>query len=257
MSDHYDPNQTGLLQALWGEGFLSPGGPDEVARVIDGLDLRGRRVLDIGCGTGAIPLLLVREHDAGHVTGIDVEDGVCAIARQRVADAGAEDRVDIIKVTPGPLPFEAAEFDVVFSKDSIIHIPDKEALAQEVFRVLRLGGVFAASDWLISHDDTPSPEMQHYLALEDLGMEMASPDRYAQALRGAGFEDVVTRNRNPWYRDVARQELETIMGPRRSEFEASSGADFVERSIETWRAMIRVLETGEHCPHHLRGRKPA
>lgn len=257
MSEHYDPNQTGLLQALWGEGFLSPGGPEEVARVIDGLDLRGCRILDIGCGTGAIPALLATEHDAAHVTGIDVETGVCEIARRRMSDAGLNDRVKIVQVEPGRLPFGDATFDVVFSKDSIVHIPDKEALTQEVFRVLKPGGHFAASDWLISHDGTPSAKMQRYIELEDIGFEMASPERYAAALRGAGFGEVTTRNRNQWYLEVAREELATIMGPRRAEFEASSGKDFVDRSIATWKAMIEVLETGEHCPHHLRGRKPA
>ena len=86
-------------------------------------------------------------------------------------------------------------------------------------------------------------------------MEMASPERYAHALEAAGFEKVTTRNRNPWYREVAREELATIAGPRRREFEAASGKDFIERSIETWTAMIHVLDTGEHCPHHLRAQK--
>ena len=57
------------------------------------------------------------------------------------------------------MPLDDRNFDVVFSKDSIVHIPDKVALAQDVFRVLKPNGWFVASDWLIGHDDEPSPEM--------------------------------------------------------------------------------------------------
>lgn len=256
-ADHYDTRHIAFLEALWGEGYLSPGGPDEVARVLEGLDLSEAHVLDIGCGSGAIAVSLVRDHNARHVTGIDVEAPVCSASEERVAKAGLSDRITIRKVTPGPLPFDDATFDVVFSKDSIIHIPDKEALAAEVFRVLKPGGWFAASDWLIAHDDAPSPEMARYIALEDLDFAMASPDRYAAALQAAGFESVTLTNRNPWYARVASEELALFLGPERSAFEAAHGADLMADQIKTWEAMVGVLETGEHCPHHLRARKPA
>lgn len=253
---HYDDHHTAFLEELWGEGYLSPGGPDEVARVLEGLDLGGKRVLDIGCGTGAITLSLARDHGAGEVVGIDVEDSVCSAARARVSVAGLSDRVEIACVTPGPFPFGDGRFDVVFSKDSIIHIADKEFLAREAYRVLAPGGVFAASDWLISHDAAPSPEMAAYIAEEDLGFEMASPARYARALDDAGFGDVRTQNRNAWYHAVSQEELARLEGPERPGFEARYGADFIAGQIATWRSMIAVLATGEHCPHHLRGHKP-
>lgn len=255
--DLYDQLHIDFLEELWGEGYLSPGGADEVARVIDGVDLTGRHVLDIGCGSGAIALELVRTHGAGHVTGIDVEDPVCLAARQRAEAAGLTDRVTIQKVTPGPLPFADGTFDVVFSKDSIIHIPDKETLAMDAFRVLKPGGMFAASDWLISHDEAPSPEMTRYIAAEALEFAMASPARYAAAMQDAGFTDVELVNRNPWYAEVARAELESLAGSDRAKWEARYGADFIAEQIRTWQAMMPVLQSGEHCPHHIRGRKPA
>jgi phosphoethanolamine N-methyltransferase len=253
---NYDDRHTAFLEALWGEGYLSPGGPQEVARVVDGLDLAGLSVLDIGCGTGAITCALARDHGAGHVVGIDVEAPVCALARDRVERAGLIDRIEIRLVEPGPLPFADGTFDVVFSKDSIIHIPDKEFLAQEAFRILKTGGWFAASDWLIAHDDAPSPEMAAYIALEDLDFVMASPARYTAAFRAAGFTDVALVNRNPWYAKIAVSELDVLTGPCRAAFEAAHGADLVGHNVKTWTAMIKVLDSGEHCPHHIRARKP-
>ena len=45
----YDDRHIAFFKDIWGEGFLSPGGAEEASRVVEGLDLAGKRVLDIGC----------------------------------------------------------------------------------------------------------------------------------------------------------------------------------------------------------------
>jgi phosphoethanolamine N-methyltransferase len=85
---------------------------------------------------------------------------------------------------------------------------------------------------------------------------MASPARYVAAMRGAGFVDVEARDRNAWYREVARDELARLRGPLYEKVAAVVGADYVDRNIVTWEAMQKVLDSGEHRPTHLRGRKP-
>ena len=254
--DLYPEPVIGFLELLWGRGWLSPGGPDELARLLSGEDLKDKHVLDIGCGAGGIDCLLVTEYGAAKVTGIDVEAPVLETARARAAEAGVSDQIDLVKVEPGPLPFADESFDVVFSKDSIVHIPDKHALAREVFRVLKPGGVFVASDWLISHDGEPSPDMKAYIASEALDFGMASPATYDDALRAAGFTDVKLTNRNPWYREQARRELAQLQGPLNARAVAEMGQELVDHNIQTWTLMIKVLDLGEHCPHHVRGRKP-
>jgi len=254
--DLYDDQTITFLEELWGEGFLSPGGPDEVRRVLHGVDITGKRVLDIGCGSGACAVLIAHDLGAEHVTGIDVEEPVCGAARRRAEEAGLSERIKVEKVEPGPFPFPDESFDVVFSKDSIIHIPDKAAMAKEAFRILKPGGMFAASDWLIGHDDDPSPEMVEYIKSEDLDFAMASPATYETAMREAGFEEVELVNRNPWYAEVAAEELAWLTGDTRPGLEERHGKEFIGHQVETWTKMLRVLEKGEHCPHHIRGKKP-
>lgn len=156
----YDDTAIRFLESLWGDGYLSPGGPEEVDRVVEGLSLRGKTILDIGCGSGGITLHLVERHGAAYATGFDVERPVIATARRRAASRGLAGRTSFIQAPPGRLPFADHAFDVVFSKDALLHVPDKDALFAEVFRVLKPGGVFAASNWMISHDGEPSPEMK-------------------------------------------------------------------------------------------------
>ncbi len=246
-----------MLEAIWGQGFLSPGGPEEVARLVDGSDLAGKSVLDIGCGAGGIDIALVRNHGAGYVCGIDVEDTVLDHARGLVRAAGFDDRIGCLKVVPGPLPFPPETFDIVFSKDSIVHIADKHALMAEVFRVLKRGGWFVASDWLIGHDGDPSPEMAAYIKSEGLDFGMASPARYRDAMERSGFANIQVTSRNAWYREVARQELARLQGPVGEDAAKIVGRAFVDDNIGIWARMVPVLDSGEHCPTHLKAQKPA
>lgn len=254
-ADHYPQQMIAMLQAIWGTGFLSPGGPDEVARIIGTHDLTGKSVLDIGCGAGGIAIALIRNHGAGYVCGVDVEDPVLAHARALVAREGLEGHIGLIKVAPGPLPFPPATFDVVFSKDSIVHIPDKGALMAEVYRVLKPGGWFLASDWLIGTDQI-SPAMADYIAAEGLDFGMATSARYLDAMSAAGFENCQTTARNLWYRQRAREELAGLQGVAGAAAARVVGQAFVDRNIGIWSAMIPVLDTGEHCPSHLAARRP-
>lgn len=252
----YDDRAIRFLEALWGEGFLSPGGPDEVRRIVADIDFSGKHVLDIGCGSGGITLFLAREYQPANIIGFDVEQPVVDLASRRAADQNLQGSASFVRGAPGPLPFAEQSFDVVFSKDALIHVADKEALFADIFRVLKPGGRFVASDWLTSHDGDPSDAMRTYLAAEGLSFGMASAARYEAAMSRAGFAHIRTVNRNGWYSEVARSELERLKGPLYVPVAEAVGTDYVDKNIKTWSAMQTVLDTGEHCPTHVFGTRP-
>lgn len=253
----YNDTMIQTLAVIWGEGFLSPGGAEEVAELLRGIDLSGKRVLDVGCGAGGIELLLARDYGAAEVVGIDVEAPVLEHARQLIARHGLSGQVHFRQVIPGPLPFPDASFDVVFSKDAVIHIPDKEAWCQDMFRVLRPGGLLVASDWMRVDESEPSPAMLAYMEAEGLSFRMGSLPRYGEALRAAGFVSVELRDRNAWYQSLVRAELEQMRGPLRKTLEAAVGLEETARNIALWEHLCAVVESGELRPGHFRASKPA
>lgn len=252
----YDDSMQTLLQLLWGDGFLSPGGADEVARVLEGSDIRGCSVLDVGSALGAIDLLLVQVHGAGSVVGIDVDPALLRQMDQRIARAGLADRIRSQLVTPGRLPFATGNFDVVFSKDSIVQIPDKAALYAEVHRVLRPGGRFIAGDWLRGGSGAYSREMMEFFRLEGIAYNMASLEESAATLRKAGFVEVEVRDRNAWYLELAGRELASLEGPMRSVIVERIGADKAAHFIANWRQLVVVVRRGELRPGHVKAVKP-
>lgn len=252
----YDDNMTAVLEAVWGAGFMSPGGTDEVDRVLEGLDLSGLAVLDLGCGLGGATVHLARRHRVASIVGIDIEDNLIEACVELASRAGLSEKARFRLVEPGPLPSDDGSLDMVFSKDSIIHIADKHALARDIFRCLKPGGWFAASDWLAGYTGTPSPEMQVYIAAEGLDFGLASTAVYEAALEAAGFVDISTTDRNPWYRQEARRERDNLKGASYAGLESAVSKEFLDREIGVWEKMIVVLDRGELRPTHLRARKP-
>jgi ubiquinone/menaquinone biosynthesis C-methylase UbiE len=253
----YDEGMQTLLQLIWGDGFLSPGGAGEIAVLLEGSDIRGSRVLDVGCGLGAVDELLVREHGAASVVGIDIDPALLEVMTARMHRAGLSDRIRGVKVQPGPLPFEEASFDVVFSKDSLVQIPDKRALFAEVLRVLRPGGRFIASDWLRGGSGDYSPEMMEFFRLEGIAYNMANLEESAAALRQSGFRHVEVRDRHDWYLGLAQREVEAMEGPLNPLIVHRIGPERAHHFIEDWRQLVVVLKRGELRPGHLKAAKAA
>lgn len=255
-TQEYDDKLVTLLEALWGDGYLSPGGDAETAMVLDGLDLSGRRVLDIGSGTGGCAFFIQHRFGPASITGIDVEAGVVEKANAEAVRRGVAGAVRFVAVQPGRLPFDDGSFDLVFSKDSIVHIDDKRTLSAEIFRVLAPGGVFACSDWMKGDDEPKSAELLAYEALEGLGFGLASPDVYFAALRDAGFEQITYVDRTAWLAAKTRAELDELDGPLRLRLTESLGVEFLEHELDVWRALCVVTASRELGAGHFRAVKP-
>ncbi len=224
--------------------------------IVRGLDLAGRHLLDIGCGTGGPACVLVGELGAASLVGVDVEPQILARAERRIAAAGLADRIELRLVAPGPLPFADATFDCVFSKDSLIHVADKETLFREILRVLRPGGVFAASDWLAAEGAAEDPAMARFLAIEPLDFRMATAAGTEELLRRCGFVAVASRDRRAWYAAEVRRETARIEGPLRRRLEKVVGREIYEHWIAVRRALAGAVASGALRPTHLRASRP-
>ena len=110
MHQEYGDDMVALLQLIWGEGFMTPGGADYIRTTLAGRDLSGKRVLDIGSGLGGHDIALARDYGA-EVTGIEIEPDLLARARKLAARENLSDRIRFELVSPGPLPFADESFD--------------------------------------------------------------------------------------------------------------------------------------------------
>jgi SAM-dependent methyltransferase len=121
--------------ALWG-AFADPARLTLIEAASIG---PGRRVLDVGCGSGEFLELLART--GAEVAGIDPAPAMLELARRRVPDA------DIRHGDFGELPWPAASFDVVTAINSLQFADDKAIALREVARVVRPGGRIGIANW--------------------------------------------------------------------------------------------------------------
>lgn len=248
---HYDDLFVAGLEWMWGEGFLSPGGPAEVAEIVGDIDLTGKHILDIGCGLGGVDVLLIKEHGAAHVTGIDVEAPLLNRAEQIAAKNGIAEQTSWRLVQPGSIPLADNSFDIVFSKDAMIHIPDKQAIYSEIYRVLRPNGRLAMSDWFGSHLP-PTPEFKEWLVVVGLDFNMAVLESAVSLLKSIGFHDVNAVDRNGWYAENILEELATLQGDNYQRLAERYGEDLAQQRLKSSSLKKVVVEQGLLRPGHIR-----
>src|SRR5919201_483507 len=107
---------------------------------------RGQRILDVGCGTGTLDLLIKEKHPDADVVGLDPDADILAIARRKAEQAGVEIRLD--RGYADRLPYPDSSFDRVVSS-LVFHHLDSEAKVlalREMQRVLRPGGELHIAD---------------------------------------------------------------------------------------------------------------
>ncbi|MCE9619185.1 MAG: class I SAM-dependent methyltransferase [Planctomycetes bacterium] len=126
------------------------------AELLDRLELNGdERLLDIGCGRGAVLLMAAQRLPRGQAVGVDIwskmdqSGNADQVTRRNAVLEGVSDRVELRTADMRTLPFDDGSFDVVVSSLAIHNVPGSDGRAQalrEAARVLKPGGKLMIAD---------------------------------------------------------------------------------------------------------------
>ena len=111
----------------------------EVRAAVAGL--AAPRLLDLGCGTGALAERVLGVAPGAHLTCVDLSPRMAEAARARLAG-----RAEVLLGDAERLPFHDAGFDAAWCNDSFHHYPDPERAAFQAWRVLAPGGALVIGD---------------------------------------------------------------------------------------------------------------
>jgi len=162
--------------------------------LVDRARLRaGEGVLDVACGTGVVARLAAKATGDGHVTGLDVNAGMLAVARNLPGEGAP---IDWIEGSALDLPFPANRFDVVLCQLGLQFFPDQQLALREMRRVLKSSGRVAlsvyspiertpgANAFVISLDEVLGVDASRIKRSEH---SFADPAKLKTLLEGAGF----------------------------------------------------------------------
>jgi len=149
----------------------------------------GERILDLGCGTGTLTIMLQRRQPAAEVVGLDGDSRVLDIAQKKADRIGvASIRWD--KGLADELPYPDESFDTVITSMMLHHLTLAEKLGafQEVYRVLKPGGSFHIADFGKPHDN-----LMRFVASYMSHLERTADNfkgRIPELMAETGFEQV-------------------------------------------------------------------
>jgi arsenite methyltransferase len=139
------------------------------SKLLDRLGLAGsERVLDIGCGRGAVLLMAAQRLPHGKAVGVDVwstrdqSGNAEQVTRNNATLEGVADRIELHTADMRQLPFADGSFDVILSSLAIHNIPgagERAKALREAARVLKPGGKLLIAD--IRHTRTYARELEH------------------------------------------------------------------------------------------------
>ncbi len=145
-------------------------------------------VIDVGCGSGTIAIGLSKSTGC-QITGVDLSGVRIANAIDSLEDQPetVREKVTFKKGSATDLPIEDESFDRAWSQATIYHVPDKVKVLEEVYRVLKPGGIFVFDD-LIKPQPEISDKARKFVYERLLYDTDFSFESYQAALKEAGFE---------------------------------------------------------------------
>jgi phosphoethanolamine N-methyltransferase len=259
VQDEYPEQFCSLLEAAYGEGFLSEGGGEAIDALFDGFGLANTRILDIGAGLGGPAAYLAGRHGA-IVTGLEINRPMVEEANRRIPPE-LRDRLSFAFYDDiNRLPFADASFDLAFCKGVLLHldIEEKNILFGEIFRVLVPGGSFIISDWLSPEHGSWGERMTTIARADNLTIAANTEDDYREVIRGAGFTFVSIDDDNARYARYNHQVADTIDRPEtRERLAPLFSTEYIDRQVWEYRLLAEAIREREMLVRKIVCRKPA
>ncbi len=249
--NQYTMNGIKRYEQIFGEGFISTGGLETTKQLTATLSLKkGQKVLDIGSGIGGSAFYMARTYDVA-VTGIDLSKNMIELANDS-KDLKAL-KVNFIHGDIMELEFDPGSFDVIYSRDTLLHIKDKEAVFKRMYSWLKPGGHFLISDYCVGDKELSEATKQY---IEQRNYYLTTVSSYRQQLEKAGFHGVKGESRNKLFLDILNRELSAFKSNKEHFLKKFSQEDYQDL-VNGWTSKIQRVESGEQIWAVFTGEKPA
>jgi ubiquinone/menaquinone biosynthesis C-methylase UbiE len=114
----------------------------KVMEALESLDVRGKKIIDLGCGEGS-HAKMIKDMGADSVTGVDISEGMVVIAQEKIGENSKD--INFAVADGKSLPLRSGSADIVFSNFVLHYFPNAGEVFQEISRVLKEEGYFVGT----------------------------------------------------------------------------------------------------------------
>nr|XP_043634875.1 phosphomethylethanolamine N-methyltransferase-like [Erigeron canadensis] len=239
--DNVQYKSSGILryERIFGPGFVSTGGIDTTKEFVAMLDLKpGQKVLDVGCGIGGGDFYMAENFDVD-VIGIDLSVNMISFALERSIGLKCSVEFEVADCTKKSYPDNS--FDVIYSRDTILHIQDKPALFRTFYKWLKPGGKVLISDYCRKAGKS-SEDFAEYI--KQRGYDLHDVETYGKMLKAAGFGEVTAEDRTEQFIEVLQRELERVEKEKEEFIQDFTEEDYND-IVGGWKAKLVRTGSGE------------
>jgi phosphoethanolamine N-methyltransferase len=138
-------------------------------------------------------------------------------------------------------PFEDNTFDLIYSRDVILHIASKDKLFSRLFAATKPGGQLILTDYCASEPETWDDEFKAYVAQR--GYSLLTVDAYRQVLEQAGWVVDKAEDTTNWFKEILETERNRAL-KNKAEFVAKyPEADF-QHLLDGWDSKLKRIPKG-------------
>ncbi|KAF8764356.1 Phosphoethanolamine N-methyltransferase 3 like protein [Argiope bruennichi] len=237
----YSRNGVRRYEWIFGKTFLSTGGESTTGKYIERLDLKpGQKVLDVGCGIGGHSFYMAEKYDV-EVLGVDLSVNMMTVATEYLSERPHLDKkVKFVICDITKSVYDDASFDTIYSRDTLLHIPNKEELFRNFEKWLKPGGKILFTDYSRS-DKEVSPNFEQYI--KDRGYNLLTLQQYKELLENCGFVNVKAEDATEEFLRALQEELNKLQNGKEDFLKEFSEEDY-KYLEENWIAKIKRVEEG-------------
>jgi len=224
--NQYTTNGIKRYQRIFGDDFVSTGGRSTTEKLFALLELNeNEKLLDVGCGTGCASHLIAETYKA-QVYGVDLSSNMIDEAKQTASqmDPKTAQRLTFNIADVTRFDYHENTFDAIFTKDAMLHIPDKLALFTRFHKWLKPGGRLVITDYCVGSIPKVSDKFTTYL--ENRGYHLGRVQDYETVLRKAGFTNAVAHDQKDHFRQILKTELDKFQAQKDSFIKDFSESDY-------------------------------
>lgn len=236
-------NRQTLIQDLFGEGMITPGGQAALVKMVARLPLDANKlVVEYGAGLGGLGLLVASKTGA-KVLGLEGDDSLIKSANTLAFRRNLDGRASIRRMGDGFAQFKASSIDAVVAKEAFYTQPQKATLFSQLARALKPGGQLAFTDLFLGQNET-GESLKQWIEKEPRTPRLVRSNDLEILLHKVGIEIDKGEDITDDYRNSLQESFERYTDRMESGDVHSKWKQWALSEGHHWRSRLDALNDG-------------